>query len=440
VLVGTGAVWSEAQDGDWSRASLPLDLVDRYFNQVRNCVATFVYREHQVSHTYVQCGQETADLDDEQVGDLRALVPAELDGELQADPAQVIEAHEQASAGRIPTRSLSDWDRDGELAAYFDRALHTNASTSVGAVYDGGVLYVHPARTRQGLHPYPDQMHHGVYSVTKTLAGALALLYLAQRYGEDVFDERIADHVPALADRPEWQGVTFLHALNMATGTRGGESADLLFEPLVLADSAEQALANIAELGDAPPAPGEAFSYATTHTFVLSSAMQHYVREREGPGVHYWDLVHQDVLVPIGAQDLDLLRTRDADPVDRIPTLGFGARPTLDQAAKIARLIANEGEHEGAQLLHRGRIRQALGRTGWEGFEVDGDLRYRHAFWVQSIRAGSCRVEVTYMQGHGANHVVLMPSGVILVRFMDEQDDDLVSLVRSAEAIRSSCE
>ena len=364
MLIGAGAVWFEAEDGAWTRASFPIDLVDRYFNQVRNCVGTFVYRADEVSGTYVQCGQETADLQDEQLGDLRALVPTPHAPATPSAFEDDVAAHADAQARRHPTRPLNDWDTDGEIAEVFDEALWTNASTSVGAAYADGTLYVHPPQTRHGPHPYPAEMHHGVYSVTESLAASVAVFHLAQRYGPEVLDERVIDHVPALARGDGWRGVTLSHVLNMATGTHGGEASDQLFEPLVLADTREEAIANIAQLGDVPEAPGEAFNYATTNTFVLSSAQQGLVEEREGEGIHFWDLVRQDVLEPIEAVDLDLLLTRDPEAAGRIPYLGFGARPTLDQAARLAVLIVNEGEHEGRQPLHRATVREALGHTG----------------------------------------------------------------------------
>lgn len=440
VRAGAGAVWREPGDGDWSRASLPLDLMDRYFNQVRNCVATFLFRDGEVSPVYVQCSQETADLADEQVGDLRGTVGGSFMPGLDRDVGEVLEAREAEVAGRIPVRPLAEWDTEGAVGELFEAFRTTRAPTSVGAVYVEGTLYVHPARTRHGLHPYPQETRHGVYSVTKSLAGALALTALSRRYGDGVFDEKVVDHVPALADAPGWQGVTLGNTLDMATGTHGGEASELLFEPLVLADSADEALARIADLGDAPEAPGEAFHYATTHTFVLSAALQHLVEAREGEGVRYWDLVRDEVLEPIGAAELELLHTRDADPAARIPTLGFGARPTLDEAAKIARLFAAEGVHEDRELLDGARVRAALGRTADPGLRVGRTVRYRHAFWRRTLRVGGCAVDVAYMQGHGGNHVLLLPSGVIVFRFSDEHDEDIAPLVRRVERIRSSCE
>lgn len=440
VLLGTGAVWYEAEDGDWTRASFPIDLVDRYFNQVRNCVGTFVYRGDEVSAAYLQCGQETADLYDEQIGELRALISAT---HAAADPSEFetdLIKHAQSEAGRLPSRPLQDWDRDGALTKVFEEAIWTNASTSLGAVYEDGTLFVYPPQTRQGPHPYPEEMHHGVYSVTKSLAASVAMFYFAERYGPEIFEERVTDHISGLAGLPEWQGVTLGHALNMATGTQGGEAADQLYEPLVLAETGEQAISNIAQLGDAPEAPGESFRYASTNTFVLSSALQHLVEEREGVGVFYWDLVREDVLAPIGAEGLELLLTRDPEEAERIPYMGFGARPTLDQAAKIAVLIANEGEHDGQQLLNAAKVREALGRTDWSGYKIDWKRSYRHSFWSQSIRAERCRAEIPYMQGYGGNHVLFMPSGVIVFRFTDEHGEDIEPLVQGVERVRSSCD
>ena len=54
-------------------------------------------------------------------------------------------------------------------------------------------------------------MRHAVYSVTKSMAGALSMFYLAERYEVEIFDALIPEYVPALRDHPAWQGVTFSH-------------------------------------------------------------------------------------------------------------------------------------------------------------------------------------------------------------------------------------
>lgn len=438
VILGVGAVWQEEGDAGWSRASLPVQLLGRYVGEVRNCVATFAYTEDDISSTYLQCSQETAVLDAGQVSNMRAMVATTYEPHDLDDVVGFLDQHEASMARRIPTASLSAIDADHEIADHFCCSKVTGASTSLGAVSLDGTLYVAPPKTRHGTYPYPDEMRQGVFSVTKSMAGALAMFYFAERYGEEIFDEPIADHVPAFAGLPEWQGVTFAHALNMVTGTRAGE--DLLYEPLELAPDKETAITNIAQFGDFPEAPGEVFNYATTNTFVLSYALEQYVKQREGEEVHYWDLVRDNVLTPIGAENFDLLYTRDEDPAERIPILGLGAFPSLDEAAKIASLIANEGEHEGRQLLNRAKIREALGRTEWEGHKAFSGLRYRHSFWADSIRAGGCKVEIVYMEGLGDNRIIFFPSGATSFQFTDEFDGQIKRLVRAVEGIQSSCD
>ncbi len=43
------------------------------------------------------------------------------------------------------------------------------------------------------------------------------------------------------------------------------------------------------------------------------------------------------------------------------------------------------------------------------------------------------------MSGHGGNHVMMLPSGVSVVRFMDAGDYEVSHATRAAEMYRSSC-
>jgi len=132
----------------------------------------------------------------------------------------------------------------------------------------------------------------------------------------------------------------------------------------------------------------------------------------------------------------------EADGSQGIPILAYGALPTLDEAAKIAALFSREGNHNGQQLLHREQTREALGRTEWTGYSTGGDdrgMNYQHSFWSTTIRTPECPVEVAYMLGYGGNYVLFLPTGAIVIRFMDEHDYDLNSLVRGVEELISSC-
>jgi hypothetical protein len=114
--------------------------------------------------------------------------------------------------------------------------------------------------------------------------------------------------------------------------------------------------------------------------------------------------------------------------------------PNLDNAAKIALLIFNEGKHKGKQLLNRQKIREALGRTEWEAYIAFRGLRYSHSFWSKNVRVGGCNVRVAYMEGLGDNRIIFFPSGVISFQFTDEFDSKIDQLVRAMEKVRASCQ
>ncbi|MCB9266001.1 MAG: beta-lactamase family protein [Lewinellaceae bacterium] len=442
VIVGAGKVWHEEEDGAWDRASFPLTLTDRWVGQARNCVATFVYKKNAVSKVCLQCSQETADIDDKQLGNISGMLPAEFQAKQFADSIQLVERHKQSESRRLPIHPLSEIDINHEVAGYFEKMIYTNAPTSLGAVWMNDKLYLHPPKTRHGLYPYPGEMRHGLYSVTKSMAGALALMYFAERYREDVFNEFISDYVPALANHPGWQGVTFSHTLNMATGTVGGEGPEHLFSTIIVAETAEEAINNVARLGDAPELPGQKFNYASTNLFVLSYALQKYVEEKEGEEINYWELVHENVLVPIGAEHFTLLHTIEKDETRGIPWLAYGALPTIDEAAKIALLFANGGSYKGQQILNKERVKEAFGATEWNGYSTDNDFRgtnYRHSFWSKEIKTGKCRTKAAYMLGFGENYVVFLPSKAIIFRFLDEHDLNIDKLIQGVENLKSSC-
>ena len=115
--------------------------------------------------------------------------------------------------------------------------------------------------------------------------------------------------------------------------------------------------------------------------------------------------------------------------------LAWGAMPTVDETAKIALLITNEGEYEGQQLLSREKIREALGRTEWAGYDTDErGVVYRHSFRSTIVRTSiRCEVDVSYMLGWGANHVLFLPDDIMIIRFMDKYDFDIDNLVQSVE-------
>jgi CubicO group peptidase (beta-lactamase class C family) len=328
---------------------------------------------------------------------------------------------------------VSEWSRTEFLSGW------NTVDVSAAALLIDGVLYVQSVGSRgAGPFPYPQSMRHGVFSVTKTLGMGLSMFYLAQEYGERLFDALITDYVPALARHPGWSGVTLEDALGMATGTHGGDTGDDIV-PFIRARTAADKLAAVGQLPDSPPRPGEVFNYASTNFFVLSYALNQYVKARAGPDADYWLMLREDVLRPLGIENLPIQRTIERDGELGTPIMGWGSYPNVDEAAKIAQLLRDEGLLRGRQLLNRNKVREALHRTSVAGYDAGNGQRYLHSVWLMPADAGPCRVQVPTMNGHGGNQVSILPSGLIAIRFGDMNNYDINPLVRTAERYRSSC-
>jgi hypothetical protein len=438
VIANPGRIWEETADAGYSRVAFLFTLTDNYVGQARNGLATFVFDDVEVSPAAVQITQETAPDDEYLRVDFSALVPVSFEPGCSDGAETAVAAFERERADRLPLRPWSALSNAATSQAT-SRGGFTDTDFSAVALLLDGQLYQQEVATRSGPHPWPEWMRHGVFSVTKTLGLGVSMFYLAGRYGDGIFDERITDYVPELADHPGWRGVTFEHTLNMVTGTVGAEHGAAI-GPYIQARSAATKLAAIRALPDAPAAPGTEFAYYSTHSFVLSQAMENYVRAREGPAADYWTMVREDVLAPIGIQHLPLSRSIESDGRLGTPIMGWGSYPDVDAAAKLAQLLQDDGAHGGRQLLSRTRVREALRRSGRPAYQTaTASERYLHSVWTVRTDTGRCTIDAPLMSGHGGNHVLMLPSGLSVIRFMDAGDYEVRDAVRAAEMYRSSC-
>ena len=216
LILSPGRVWSEPGDGGLSRASFPFVLTHPSFNSTHNGLATFLYDDTQVSALRVQVVQETAP---NQHYDGWGQTPMTYTPGPLANDAAV---RAQFAAERQQQTPILPWSAVPVAAgspglAGFDGDTAPEEVTASGLIIDG-VIYLRGCETRWGPYPYCREMRHGVFSVTKSLGAAVALLRLAQTYGDQVFDVKIKDYVTVTAAHDGWEQVTFGDALNMATG------------------------------------------------------------------------------------------------------------------------------------------------------------------------------------------------------------------------------
>ncbi len=440
IILSPGRVWQESGDHGYSRASFPFTFTDNYIGQARNGVATFVYNSFEISNVAIQITQETSPVDDYEIANFKAMIPVAYSPSYFEEADRHILEFQKELAARPPVRAWSDLPLGGFTADFFRGGLPPH-EVSMAALLLNGELYIQPAYTRSGPYPYPLEMRHGVFSCTKSLVMGLSMFFAAERYGEDMFSEKIVDYVPALADHPGWQGVTFEDTLCMATGTQGGDEGDNI-GPFILERTAEDKIAAVNALPDAAPAPGTAFNYASTNTFAVSYALNQYVKTMEGPDADYWSMVKESVLRPLGIPHLPVSRTIESDGQLGIPVGGWGSYPTVIEAAKIGQLLHNEGKLKGGkQVLNEWRVKEALYRTFRAGYDAGTAYglpqEYLHSMWINNIGLSVGVVTVPSMAGHGGNFVVIFPSGVVAIRFSDANCYDISYMAAVAEFYKS---
>jgi len=442
VIPQFGRVWREPADGGWSRAAFPLMLVNDTENHAHQGLATFLYRNGEVSALRFQFVQQTAPyLVHPQFvawGLARAL--------LRPVPAQGIAAWRAAAQAeldaRLPARPLAEL-----LAALphdelrgFGGPLHPNWIVQVGLLR-GGVLYYGGSATPFGPYPYPLEMRFGVRSVMKSVGAPLALLRLAEVYGPYVLQLRIGDYVAGLDDK--YRDVRFIDAANMATGFGGTGSMNAdpndFYDGYLGGDydswyTEPSALGKIKQirkhLRPYPWPPGTVLRYRDQDFFLLGAALDAFLKSKRGPRADLWEMLEHEVFEPIGIFQAPAVRTREAGGRIGLVWLSAGYYPTLDDLAKIALLYQAHGAHAGVQLLHRTLTddwlagRGALALTAHpaqrdalpDDAQLAGGLYRMGAHFEAYTALSGRRYWLPVFSGSGENQVVLYPNGDVSLR------------------------
>jgi hypothetical protein len=447
IILSPGKVWSEPGDGGLSRASFPFVLVGGISNETHNGLATFLYDDEQVSSFRFQVVQETCAWNRT---DLWGQSPMDyLPGPVENREALAAQFADELST-QAPIRPWSDLAErvDPQLLNAFNGGVPALDISATGLIWDGAI-YLQPCYTRYGLFPYCRFMRHGVFSVTKSMGAAIAMLRLAQKYGPEVFDLKIKDYVQVTATHDGWDEVTFGDALNMATGIGDkpdlkaftGEEDEDRFGEFLDAGSAQDKLDVSFSYGDYPWGPGEIARYNSINTFVLSVAMNNFLKSKEGPDADIWDMVVDEVYKPIGIQHAPIIRTVEPDGSRGVPIFGYGLYPTVDDVAKVAALYHNGGGHDGQQLLHAAKQAEALYQVVGVGLPTGdtgryGQVMYNLSFWSAPYRTATGQLfQVPYMSGFGGNNIVLMPNGITTFRFSDAYVYGVDSMIQAGDAI-----
>jgi ABC-type dipeptide/oligopeptide/nickel transport system permease component len=456
IILSPGRIWHEPDDGDWSRASFPFTLLG---SGPHYGVATFLFNDTTMSQIRFQTAQETANWAQYDIWGQAAAsyVPGSFTG-----TDHVRSNYDRMIAARLDIRPWSELaDQHWRSLESFDGEGNRHNIAASGLMIDD-VFYLRPCRTRAGPHPYCREMRYGVFSISKTLGAGITMLWLAQKYGHQVFDEKLTDYITIPAEHNGWDNVTFGDTLNMVTGI--GNVIPERVDEYVEADSTSTSsmvwrARSIQEKLDAmgyfknyPWGPGDVFRYRTSDTTALSAAMESYLRSREGPDVDLWDTVTAEVLSPLGINRIAVRRTLEPDGKRGTPLFGAGLYMTIEEALKIARLYQDHGSAHGRQLLHRELTARAVSNgmdrgypNGWRAVDSDTEGHYELSFWLTPHENWSdCNLRIPVMAGFGGNYVIIMPNRTIGLRLADGHDEDphtwdSAGIRNISDRIRSFC-
>jgi len=452
LILSPGKVWSESGDEGYSRAAFPFVFFNRNSNDAHNGLATFLFDDENISQFYFQITQETAAWNRNDYWGQSTLTYTP--GPITNEKALRDQFNDEMAAQIpvVPWSELTD-QIDSKLLDSYNGDLTPEDISSTGLIMNGKI-YLQPNVTRYGEFPYSQFMRHGVFSVTKSMGAAIALLRLAEKYGDEIFDYKISDYVDVTANHDGWDNVTFSHALSMATGVgdmeaedrssrnvTADEDQDKFLDWMYATDSAAEKLAGAFEYGNYAWGPGEVVRYNSINTFVLGVAMDNFLKSKEGPDADIWQMVMEEVYKPIDIYHAPIVRTHEPDGSLGQPIFGYGLFPTVDDTAKIATLFHNGGQHNGEQLLSSTKLAEALYKTEEQGLSVYnsnqfGESRYLLSIWsIAHCTNDETCFQIPYMAGLGGNFVILLPNGVTVFRYADAHNYDLDSLVAVGMAI-----
>lgn len=448
VIVSPGRTWvlTGGDKAGWSRAAFPISLVQSQEGEAWIGLASFDYRDGEVSPLRVQFSSMSAggfifwdpDFDVTAWGEIPLTA-----GPLASYTAPVTAAFEAERKDRLPVRPLAELGADIAAAA----AAFDPKGTLAVAVLSEGVLYMNPVETPFGAHPYPQDMRVGVWSITKSLIPGMAAMRLSQKYGPDFLDTPLVGYFKEgeefayldEAARARWQGVTIRHALNMMTGMGAVDynvnwaSENLnTYQWSYSYDLADQ-IRFYFNVGANPEVtgPGQKMAYIDQDMWIATLAMERFLQSREGPDATILKMLETEVYDAIGARHFVAGTGYTDSGTPGFPFAAWGALPTIDMLARAGALVANGGKApDGQQLIDTSLI------------DAPASHDYGMTFWRIPVTVDSAAMSLPYMSGAGGQRVVALPNGMSIVILSRDDynrtvpDDLLAAIILAASKVK----
>ena len=457
-ILGTGRVWREASDDGYMRVSFPFALVQRNQNCVHNGAMTFLFgakKKPRISRVFYQITQETCF---PMKFDAWGTVDAEYAPQTVPGADQVRERFTAEQANRVPVKPLSALAEDFPSAGFDLKSIpkgykHPEDITTYGFVVNG-VHYSSGCPTRYGEYPFCEEMRLPSYSIAKSVFAGVALMRFGQLYGTGTYDLKIRDFVPPKKNEGNWEETTFGNTSDMATGNFNSDAYEAdedspTNDKFLIDESLASKTRDAFAFHKKQAPPGTVWVYQSPATFLLTQAMNFYLRQKAGPNADLFNLVRDDVYQPLRLSPGFMSTIRTENSSSGAPAGYYGLFFNKDDVAKIAAFLnSGVGKISGNQVLEPNRLQEALfrgsnvetagvailGQSQYSALgspvmvkdskSVDNSRRYAHGFWGRRISREEfpefpCDFWISLMNGYGGNTVQLLPNGVIFYIFSD---------------------
>ena len=477
-ILGPGRVWRENSDDGYLRAALPFALVQRNQNCVHNGEMTFLFsatKSPRVSNVYYQITQETCY---PMKFDMWGIVAANYAPGAVSGDATLKQNQADENLHRMPTKPLSalalDFPNAGiKLSAVIAAYTHPEDITTYGLVFHG-VNYVAGCPTRSGEYAFCSEMRLPSYSLAKSAFAGVALMRLGALYGTTVYNELIKSFVPETSIGGKWDAATFSNTSDMATGNYNLDAYEAdedsrTMDMFIVDETYQGKIADAFAFRKNYAPPGTKWIYQSSATFILTQAMNAYLRQHRGKDADIFDLVRDDVYKPLHLTMGGLTMIRTGNSETGAPTGYYGMFFEQDDIAKIGNYLNNDsGVIDGTQVLEATRLRESLFRgpnsdlagvpilgatsgsslgppiLGHGKSPVPNSRRYAHGFWGKYVTPAEfpeypCSFWVPLMSGYGGNIVELLPNGATFYIFSDGREFPWVDSIHEIAKLAPLC-
>ncbi|NMH60263.1 choice-of-anchor D domain-containing protein [Alteromonas ponticola] len=449
-VLSPGRVWNESSDNGYSRVALPFALQEINANCTHNGVMTFLFKDDgSISDVAYQVAQETCNYFK---FNLHGKVDASYSPATVANRQTVINDYVTEVANRLPAKSLAALATDYPAAGITVSAIGSDQSaahlTAFGVLYNG-THYRGACQTRYGNYPFCDVMALPSYSTAKTIVAGLGTMRAEQLYGGRQAELKVSDWIGACSGS-QWQDVSLLNALDMATGNYDSavdsvdEGSQKTVDDFFLVASHNDKI-NHSCAYSRKTAPGTQFVYHTSDTYIVSRILQQYHEQQAGSSADFFtDLLVEDIFQPLHLSPLSYASKRTYDSQKQVWG-GYGLTLSSDDFAKLGQFIGqSNGVLNGQTVIDPALLADALQQTANSGLLTAPASRYQHSVWAYDLSASTqlnCTTPswVPYLSGFGGIGVVMLPNDMVYYYVSDNKEYGFTTTVKELNKISPVC-